>query len=74
MRLLVLPEVAAPNAAHDPRRAPTARELMRMPTAERNRIMEHQAVLAEHLYTTVPELTDFAAFGEEELFDETPSR
>lgn len=50
----------------------TARELMKLPPHERNRILEKQAVLAEPLYRNDPELTDFEAFGDDDIYDETP--
>ena len=41
------------------KRAPTARELMRMSAEERSRILTAQAVLAEPFYRSDPELTAF---------------
>ncbi len=50
----------------------TATELMRLPFEERERILAEQAALAEEEYRTNPELTEFEAFGEDDLYDEYP--
>jgi hypothetical protein len=45
---------------------------MRLPFEERERILAEQAALAEEEYRTNPDLTDFEAFGEDDLYDEYP--
>ena len=50
----------------------TARELMRMPRAERNRILAAAAREAEEEYHTNPKLAEFEAFGEDDFYDEYP--
>ncbi len=55
-----------------PRHHFTARELMRMPREERNRILEVAAAEAEVEYRTNPELTAFEALSGEDFFDESP--
>jgi hypothetical protein len=49
----------------------TASELLRLPPAERDSIMERAAILAEDLYRNDPSLTDFEAFEAEDLDDPT---
>ena len=43
----------------------TASELRKLPSAERHRILQEQAALAEQEYRTNRALTDFEAFDEE---------
>jgi hypothetical protein len=43
----------------------TAAELRRLPFAERDKILQEQAALAEQEYRTNRELTDFETFEEE---------
>ena len=50
----------------------SARDLMKLPLAERNRILEERATRAEAYYRSDPALTDFEAFDEHDLYDETP--
>lgn len=50
----------------------TAVELMKLPREERNRILAEAAAAAEEEYRTNPELTEFEAFGEDDLYDEYP--
>lgn len=45
----------------------TAAELLRLPLAERERILTEQAALAEADYASDPELTAFDAYGEDDL-------
>jgi hypothetical protein len=55
----------------------TAAELRKLPPAERDAVLEAAAALAVDIYRTNPELTDFEAFGEEDLHGEstaTPER
>jgi hypothetical protein len=61
-----------PQATQEPRRFPTATELLKLPLEERDKILEEQAILAEELYRTDPDLTGFEAFGEEDFYDEYP--
>jgi hypothetical protein len=49
----------------------TAAELRKLPPAERDAILESAAALAVDIYRTNPELTDFEAFGEEDLHGES---
>ncbi len=50
----------------------TARELLRLPLEERNRILVEAAARAEKDYRTNPDLTGFDAYGQHDLHDETP--
>lgn len=45
----------------------TASELRKLPPAERDAILEAAAALAEAEYRNNPELTDFEAFGKDDL-------
>jgi hypothetical protein len=45
----------------------TAAELRKMPASQRDAILEEAASLAEEIYRVNPELTDFEAFGKEDL-------
>ena len=49
----------------------TAAELRRLPAEQRDAILEAQAALAEEIYRNNPELTDFEAFGEDDLYGES---
>ncbi len=49
----------------------TAAELRKLPAAERDAILEAAAAMAEEIYRTNPELTDFEAFGEDDLYGES---
>jgi hypothetical protein len=46
----------------------TAADLRKLPSAERDAIMEAAAALAEEDYRNNPELTAFEAFGEDDLY------
>lgn len=50
----------------------TALELMKLPLAERHRILEEAAEEAAEEYRTNPDLTEFDAFGEDDLYDDHP--
>lgn len=50
----------------------SAVELMRLPVKERERILTTAAAEAEASYRCDPDLTDFHAYGEEDLYDATP--
>ena len=50
----------------------TARELMKLPREERNRILALASLEAEEEYRTNKELTEFEAFGEDDLYDDYP--
>ncbi len=55
----------------------TLAELLAMPPAERDAILDKQAASAEFEYRNDPELTGFEAFGEEDLYvdyTDTPPR
>ena len=49
----------------------TAAELRKLPAAERDAILEAAAAVAEEIYRTNEELTDFDAFGEEDLYGDS---
>ncbi len=57
--------------AHPRARMP-ARDLMKLPPAERNRILEAQAARAEASYRTDSLLTDFEALDDRDLYDRIP--
>ena len=48
-------------------------ELRKLPLKERNAILEAQAALAEPIYRSDRQLTDFEAFGEDDLHGESSS-
>ncbi|HEY7341335.1 MAG TPA: XRE family transcriptional regulator [Ktedonobacterales bacterium] len=50
----------------------TAVELMKLPREERNRILAEAAAEAAEEYRSNSELTEFEAFGEDDLYDEYP--
>jgi len=58
--------MSSPNSAHGERRW-TAAELRQLPAEERDAILAAAAKLAEPLYRSDPDLTDFEAFGEDDL-------
>ena len=49
----------------------TAEELRKLPVDQRDAILAAAAALAEDLYRNDPQLTDFEAFGEEDLYGES---
>jgi hypothetical protein len=49
----------------------TATELRKLPAAQRDAILETAAALAEEIYRNDPQLADFEAFGEEEMYGES---
>jgi hypothetical protein len=49
----------------------TAAELRQLPAPQRDAILEEAAALAEEIYRGNPELTDFEAFGDEDLYGES---
>ena len=49
----------------------TAAELRKLPPDQRDAILAAAAALAEDLYRNDPQLTDFEAFGEEDLYGES---
>jgi hypothetical protein len=49
----------------------TAAELRKLPAHERDAILEAAAALAEEEYRTNPGLTDFEAFGKDDLHGES---
>jgi len=51
----------------------SASELRKLPLQERNAILEAQAALAEPIYREDPQMTDFEAFGENDLHGESSS-
>ena len=52
-------------------KASTASELRELPAAERDAILEAAASRAEEIHRTSPELTDFEAFGENDVYGES---
>jgi hypothetical protein len=54
-------------------RRPSVAELRKMPREEVEAILEAQAALAEQEYRNDPQLTDFEAFGEEDLYGHSSS-
>ena len=50
-----------------------AAELRKQPPEEIDAILAEQAALLEEEYRTNPELTDFEAFGEDDLYGESSS-
>jgi hypothetical protein len=49
----------------------TASELRKLPSEQRDAILEAAAIQAEEIYRNDPELTDFEAFGETDLYGES---
>jgi hypothetical protein len=49
----------------------TATELRKLPTVERDAVLAAAAALAENEYRTNPRLSDFEAFGEDDLHGES---
>jgi len=49
----------------------TAAELRKLPPQERDAILQAAAAKAERIYRTKPDLTDFEAFGEDDLYGES---
>ena len=64
-----LPDAKVPHGDH----LYTARDLLKMPLEERDRILEEMAIIAEPLYRNDPELTAFEAFGPDDLYGESAS-
>jgi hypothetical protein len=65
--LVVLDDDAWPSTV-----APVARHLLKLPPDERDRILREQAAVMEAEYRTDPQLTDFEAFGPNDLIGEHP--
>jgi hypothetical protein len=51
----------------------SAVDVMKLPIEEREAILANAAKFAQYEYEMNPDLTDFEAFGEEDLYDETSS-
>jgi hypothetical protein len=49
----------------------TAAELRKLPAGQRDAILDAAAAFAEAIYRDHPELTDFEAFGEDDLYGES---
>lgn len=47
-------------------------QLMKLPLEERRKVLAKAIAEAEDDYLSDPELTDFEAFGDNDLYDETP--
>ena len=52
----------------------TAAELRKLPADQRDAILAAAAALAEDLYRNDPQLTDFEAFGEDDLYGSSVCR
>ena len=50
---------------------PSVAELRRMPPEQRDAILDQQAAVAEEEYRTNPALTDFEAYGRDDLYGES---
>ena len=61
------------RSVENPRPRLSISELRKLPLKERNAILEAQAVLAEPVYRHDPQVTDFEAFSEEDLYGESSS-
>jgi hypothetical protein len=57
----------------DPRRRLSVSELRKLPIKERNAILDVEAALAEPIYRQDRGLTEFEAFGEDDLHGESSS-
>jgi hypothetical protein len=60
-----------PETFSTPKKTWTAAELRKLPAEQRDAILEAAATLAEKIYRQDPSLTDFEAFGEEDLYGES---
>jgi hypothetical protein len=49
----------------------TAAQLRKLPSEKRDAILQAAAAVAEKIYRTNPALTDFEAFGEDDLYGES---
>ncbi len=49
----------------------TAAELRKLPAQQRDAILEAAFAVAEEIYRNNPELTDFEAFGEDDMYGES---
>jgi len=67
---LSIARAALPSPQAGRRLSPS--EIFKLPEAERRRLLAASAILAEEEYRTNRDLTDFEAFGDNDLFDETP--
>ena len=67
-----MPEERFTEPAQPERRRYTAAELMKLPRAARERILAAQVAAAAEEYHTNPDLAEFEAFGEDDLYDEYP--
>jgi adenylate kinase len=61
-------QVMARPTAKQKKKIWTAAELRKLPPSERSGILQEQAKRAAKYYRHDPELTDFEAFGEEDLY------
>ena len=51
----------------------SARDVLKLPSKERDELLSRAAALAEDEYRNNNELTDFSAYGEEDFCDDTPT-
>jgi len=61
----------SPDSSPLPGKTWTAAELRKLPAEQRDAILEAAAAWAAELYHNDPELTDFEAFGEDDLYGES---
>ncbi len=67
---IVLRRVPSEAQEQPQRRQLSARELLQLPPEERDHILAEAAAAMEAEYRTNRDLTDFEAFGEDDLYDE----
>src|SRR5271166_189987 len=60
-----------PDSSPLPEKNWTAAELRKLPADQRDAILAAAAAVAEEIYRNDPQLTDFEAFGEEDLYGES---
>jgi hypothetical protein len=61
-----------PDSSPLPEKNWTAAELPKLPANQRDAILAAAAALAEEIYRNDPQLTDFEAFGQEDLYMGAP--
>ena len=60
-----------PDSSPLPEKNWTADELRKLPANQRDAILAAAVALAEEIYRNDPQLTDFEAFGEKDLYGES---
>jgi hypothetical protein len=71
-RVVVVVQPLSSASPPAPGRRWTAAELRKLPPAQRDAILAEQAALLEDEYRHNPELTEFEAFGDEDLYVDDP--